>query len=363
MKTILFIFLLSTSTFLFGQKKTAKPDSIQPGKGPADVQLKDINEKKIRLHSDVTGNEPRKSILIDSTKQNRYGDILHDDSVLNKRYPFWIPAVEVFGINAFVWSANKYFFRSDFAQISIRTWKDNIQKGWEWDNDTFGVNFVGHPYSGTLSFNAGRSNGYTYFQSFGFSAAGSLMWEYFGENTRPSYNDIIYTPVNGALLGEMLYRLSSNILDDRTHGLERVSREVVAGLVDPIRGLNRLMQGKSFRRTTKEVYQKEPLNISLYGGLHYVNDGNTPSKMLNFQFDYGNPFEKRRRKPFDFFRFRADLNFGTGRKTLDNVTGYGILFGKNSQMGKLAILAGGFQYYDYWDNKTFELGTIGFGGG
>jgi hypothetical protein len=26
-------------------------------------------------------------------------------------------------------------------------------------------------------------------------------------------------------------------------------------------------------------------------------------------------------------------------------------------------LYGAFQYYDYWDNKTFELGAIGFGGG
>jgi hypothetical protein len=362
-KTVLiFVFLLSIQPLLFGQKP-AKPDSIQPGKGSADKQIKDIKEKKIRLHSDVTGNEPKKSRLIDSTKQNRYGDILNDDSLLNKRYPVWIPMLQVFGINAFVWSVNKYVLHSDFANVNTGTWNYNIQKGWEWDNDRFGVNFVGHPYSGTLSFNAGRSNGYNYFQSFGFSVAGSLMWEYFGENTRPSYNDIIYTPVNGALLGEMLYRLSSNILDDRTHGWQRASREVAAGLINPVRGLNRLMQGKSFRVTNKEVYQKEPLNISLYGGLHNVNDGNAPSKMLNFQFDYGNPFEKRTRKPFDFFRFRADLNFGVGRKVLDNVTGYGILFGKNSQMGKLAILAGGFQYYDYWDNKTFELGTIGFGGG
>jgi hypothetical protein len=32
-------------------------------------------------------------------------------------------------------------------------------------------------------------------------------------------------------------------------------------------------------------------------------------------------------------------------------------------LGNLALLIGGFQYYDYWDNKTFELGAIGLGGG
>ena len=63
----------------------------------------------------------------------------------------------------------------------------------------------------------------------------------------------------------------------------------------------------------------------------------------------------------DLFKLRVDLNFGVGRKYLDNILGYGILFGGNSQLGKLATLVGGFQYYDYWDNKKFELGTIGFG--
>ena len=43
--------------------------------------------------------------------------------------------------------------------------------------------------------------------------------------------------------------------------------------------------------------------------------------------------------------------------------GYGILAGKNYQAGKMAVLLGAYQYYDFWDIKKFELGTIGFGGG
>src|SRR5260221_3347251 len=357
------VFLFLSSSFLYAQKPV-KADTIVAGKGNKDKQLKQIKENKVDLHSDSTGgNQPKKSALIDTTLQNKYGDLLNDDPEYNKRYPIWMPAVEVLGVTAFTWSVDRYLLNADYARIGSSTWKNNLQKGWEWDTDRFGINFVGHPYSGTLSFNAGRSTGYTYFQSFGFSTAGSLMWEYFGENTRPSYNDIINTPVSGAFLGEILYRLSSNLLDDRTRGLERVSRELAAGLINPVRGFNRILQGKSFRRTNREVYQKEPLNISLYAGVHNINNGKSPSssEMLNIQLDYGNPFEKRSRKPFDFFKLRADLNFGVGRKILDNVTGYGILFGKNMQLGKLAVLAGGFQYYDYWDTKPFELGTIGVG--
>jgi hypothetical protein len=369
MKTVsILAFLLIFSQFVYAQQPV-KTDTIKPGKGNTEKQLKDIKERKILFHSDSKGNQPKKSTLIDSTIQNKYGDLLKDDPEYNKKYPLWIPAAEVIGALVLTWSIDRYIIKGDYAYIGLSTWKSNINEGWEWDKDRFGVNFIGHPYSGTLSFNAGRSNGYNYFQSFGLAVGGSLMWEYFGENTRPSYNDIINTPINGAFLGEILYRLSSNILDDRTRGAERVFREIAAGLVDPVRGFNRLLQGKTFTKTNKEVYQKEPLNISLFAGIHRINDSQgffgpgTSSFMLNTQFDYGNPFEVRARNPYDFFKLRIDLDFGVGRKIIDNITGYGILFGENFKLGKMAILAGGFQYYDYWDSKSFELGTIGFGGG
>lgn len=371
--TALFLFSVS---FLYSQEPKkdttikAKADTINRTQGHDDKQLKDIKGRKVELHSDSAGNEPKKSALVDTTVQNKYGDLLEDDTAYNKRYHFWIPAAEVVGTLALTVALDRFVLNADYARIGPATWKYNLEKEWEWDSDRFGVNFIGHPYSGTLTFNAGRANGYNFYHSFGFAVAGSLLWEYFGENTRPSYNDIIYTPVNGAFLGEILYRLSSNILDDRTRGAERVFRELAATVVDPMRGFNRLIQGKMFRHTSKEVYEKEPLNVSLYGGLRIINTTSndvfghgTYSAIFNAQFDYGNPFELRTRKPFDFFKLRADINLGVGRKYLDNILGYGILAGKNYQVGKMALLLGAFQYYDYWDNKKFELGTIGFGGG
>ena len=365
---ILFFLLLSSSA-IFAQQ-TVKADTVKPGKGNAKKQVEEIKDRKIKLHSDSKGNEPKKSALVDTTIQNKYGDLLDDDPEYNKKYPLWKPALGVVGALALTWSFDRYVLNSDFARIGINSWKYNLKYGWEWDNDRFGINFVGHPYSGALSFNAARSSGYNYYESFGFAVGGSLLWEYFGENTRPSYNDIINTPVSGAFLGEIMYRLSSNILDDRTKGTERVFREIAAALIDPKRGFNRLLQGKSFRISKKEVYEKNPINVSLSAGLHIdnytTNNGSgkgTNSLLINTQFDYGNPFEVRTRKPFDFFKLRADLNFGVGRKFVDHITGYGILFGSNKQLGELAILIGGFQYYDYMDNREFELGTIGLGGG
>lgn len=371
---ILFVFLLLPSLFLNAQVQQvqAKPDMIVTGNGNREKQLEKIKDKKVKLHSDsaIAGNEPRESSLIDTTLQNKYGDLLDDDLEYNKKYSIMKAATAASGGLLFTWLFDRFVLKADYAHIGIDTWKYNLKYGWEWDNDKFGINFVGHPYSGALSFSAARSRGFNYFAALGFATGGSLMWEYFGENTRPSYNDVINTPISGAFLGEVLYRLSSNVLDDRTRGRERVFREIAAGIIDPMRGLNRLMEGKSFRITNKEVYEKEPLNVSLFTGVHRINDKNngpfgngSSSLIFNAQFDYGNPFEIRKRKPFDFFRLRADINFGLGNKFLDNITGYGILFGKNFQVGKMALLAGGFQYYDYWNNSTFELGTIGLGAG
>ena len=295
-----------------------------------------------------------------------YDDLLNDDPKYNLKYKWYIPAYRVVLTNVASWAVTRYVYNFEWARISPATWKYNLKHGFEWDSDRFGTNFIGHPHTGNLYYNVARSNGYNYFQSVPFAIGGSLMWEYFGENTRPSINDIINTPVSGAFLGEIFYRISSNILDDHTRGRERVLREIFAGLIDPPRALNRLTQGKMSRHTPGEVYQKEPLNATFDLGAIRINNTNTAGKDVTnaaatLQLDYGNPFEARSRKPFDLFRLRVELNYGTNTRLLGNVNGYGILFGKNYKPDRL--LAGIFQHFDYWNNSLFQIGAIGFGGG
>ncbi len=366
--------MLLSSPFLYAQS-SVKSDTIKPNKGNVDKQLEKINERKEKLH-DTTGNEPAKSKTIDTKIENRYGDLLRDDPEYNKRYSLWIPAVDIIGLNFLLNVTDRYILKLDFSNTNFTTWKRTLSagwpwgKGWEWDKDRFGNNFFSHPYFGAMYFNAARSNGYNFYSSFAFAVGGAYMWKMFGENGTPEREDLINTSISGACFGEILYRLSSNILDDRTRGSDRVFREIAAGIIDPVRGFNRLLQGKTFRTTNKEVYEKEPLNVSLFAGMHRIDDvsqgmfgSGTNNLMINAQLDYGNPFEDRSRKPYDFFKLRVDADFGAGRKIVDNILGYGILFGKNFQMGKLANLIGVFQYNDYWDSKLFELATIGFGGG
>jgi len=293
-----------------------------------------------------------------------------DDPEYNKKSPLWAVALSVVSTNVFVWAVDRFVFDYSWSHIGPKSWKNNLKTGWVWDPDVLSTNFFLHPYSGGAFFNSARSNGYSYFESVPFVFLGSLTWEYFAETNLPAYNDLINTTVSGALFGEILYRLTSNILDDRTTGVERFFREFGASILSPGRAFGRLLQGKLTRVTPKEVYQKEPLNITLATGAHWFNKRTnfgtgSLSAIFNIHLDYGNPFEIRPRKPFDFFKLRLDLSYGknVGKKFLDNFVGYGLLFGKTVHSGNLEMLIGAFQHYNYWDSKIFEVSALSFGGG
>jgi hypothetical protein len=336
---------------------------------------KQVFTSGIERYSDLVPIQNR-NILTDTSKSsdkgamkyNMYGDLRNDNPVYNSRSPIGMIVVRVTLANLTTFAIDRYIFNYDFSRIGFNSWKHNIEAGWEWDIDRFAMNYFFHPYSGSMYFNGARANGYSFYESIPFAFLGSLEWEYFFENTRPSYNDIINTPISGIFLGEIFYRLGSNILDDQTSGLERFFREAAVAIVTPTRFFSRLLKGELTRSTSEEIYQKEPLNVTLAAGYHRINEGiaiEEGSNSFNFtmHLDYGNPFEKRSRKPFDFFKIRTDFDFGVGRKLISLITGYGILFGQNIQFGNTEMLVGLFQHMNFFDNKTFELGSIAFGPG
>jgi hypothetical protein len=335
--------------------------NLPGGQASRQIQINEVNR-----YSDLLP-DSNKTSTPDTMKYNMYGDLLNDNPLYNPKSSIAMVALRVTLANVTTFAIDRYVFNYDFSRVGFNSWKHNIQAGWEWDQDRFGMNYFFHPFSGGMYFNAARANGYSFFGSVPFAFLGSLEWEYFGENTRPSYNDFINTPINGTFLGEIFYRIGSNFLDDQTTGFERFCREMFVAIITPTRFFSRLLHGNLTRLTSEEVYQKEPFNLTFQAGYHKVNTGalientGTSSLNLNLTVDYGNPFEKRSRKPFDYFRVRGDLDFGVGRKIIDLATGHGILFGSNVQTGNLEMLIGLFQHMDFFDNRTFELGSIAFG--
>jgi hypothetical protein len=76
------------------------------------------------------------------------------------------------------------------------------------DTNRFDTNMITHPAAGALYYVAARGNRLSVLESFLFAAAASTTWEYVGEfREKASVNDLIVTPVAGAVVGETLTQL------------------------------------------------------------------------------------------------------------------------------------------------------------
>jgi hypothetical protein len=76
------------------------------------------------------------------------------------------------------------------------------------DSDHFNTNTVGHPMGGTAYYQIARGNGFGPGPSFLAAVLASTFWEYAVElPEHPSINDMIMTPVGGAIIGEASYQL------------------------------------------------------------------------------------------------------------------------------------------------------------
>src|SRR5579872_3384143 len=180
-----FVFLISPAGILVAQNPAQ--DTIVPSKGNIEGQLKAIRKRMIEWNKDSAGIEPRKLPGLDTTKYDRYGDLLNDDPEYNRKSPVWRPAAQVVVENTILNIVDRTVFHLHFAQTDLHSWGKNLKagwpwgSGWEWDQDRFGNNFLSHPMMGSFYYSAARTNGYSFWQSFPIVFAGSYMWKIFGE--------------------------------------------------------------------------------------------------------------------------------------------------------------------------------------
>src|SRR6516225_1141834 len=122
MKKFGFIFYLVLQSVI-ALSQVPETDTVSPNKGKPNEQVKEIKKEKIMLHSDAdsNGTEPRKTALIDTTKTNKYADLLRDDPQYNKKYPLWVPATEVVAENAILNVVDRSVMHLEFAQVNPST--------------------------------------------------------------------------------------------------------------------------------------------------------------------------------------------------------------------------------------------------
>ena len=99
------------------------------------------------------------------------------DICIHERKAFWRAGAETVGFNIGLWAFDRYVLKGHYAYISWNTIKENFRHGFEWDDDHLHTNMFDHPYNGSIFFNAGRSNGFNFWQSELFAIGGSAMGE------------------------------------------------------------------------------------------------------------------------------------------------------------------------------------------
>ncbi len=285
------------------------------------------------------------------------------DSVNNTKN-YLIPAVEIIGLNLTVLFYNDYLTKEGWANISIESAKNNLKYGFTWDNDGFAMNQFYHPYHGASYFNSARSNGLSFWESAPYTLGGSLMWEYFMEIERPSYNDLINTTVSGITLGEITYRVSNLIIDESTTGLNRTVRELTAFLINPMHGFNRLIRGRIWKKGSKPIKNVHNINLSLGSNSVFINrnlQNNYFYLLLKFDMTYGKKFNIQKHKnPFDYFRVHSEVSFTEGNNII-GISASGVLWDdKLSVFENDKSIIGFYKEFDLLFNSIYKFSASSF---
>lgn len=138
-------------------------------------------------------------------------------------------------------------------------------EGLRFDNNMFWLNDPGHSLTGSLEYLFARTNGYGALESFLFAFVGSAIWELIVEFKEVvSINDMVFTPLAGAVIGEVLFQLSESF--DR--GDDTVANRVLGAIADAGTG-----------------------NLNSWLGKHKSRRGKIPTDRFGFPTDVWHRFD------------------------------------------------------------------------
>jgi hypothetical protein len=148
---------------------------------------------------------------------------------------------------------------SSYTGPSWENFRDGFIKGPHWDHDAWYWNAVAHPLAGSEIYLRARAQGCSPGGSLLFVAVASTVWEFGIEGwyERPSNEDLIVTPLAGALIGEARFRAKRSLLETDT----RWSR-TLAVAIDPLQSLAEVV-GDTFGQDWREpAFRKSPATAS-----------------------------------------------------------------------------------------------------
>lgn len=164
-----------------------------------------------------------------TTKPPRYSFLRNYDQPFRKkmwRAELLIGSVEATGMVTLILMPKSITkWEDDWAHDAAQNLKRAFTNWPVWDKDDWGINYIGHPVAGAYYYNALRSQNASIGQSFLFSFVQSTFWEYVIEGVaeRPSIQDIISTPVGGAIMGELTHRMTLAMAKNKFNFAEKIA--------------------------------------------------------------------------------------------------------------------------------------------
>ena len=280
---------------------------------------------------------------------------------IESRKSYAIPAFEIVGFDVLLNLANRYS-SGDPYHSNLTSIRHNLHHSWVVDNDPFEINQFGHPYQGSMYHGFARSAGLNFWESLGYTFAGSTFWEIAGETTPPSRNDQVASGIAGSFLGEALFRMASLLLE-RGGDAPDLWREIGATAISPATGFNRLAFGERFRTifpSNDAVYYSR---VAVGAAATTQNEPGASTKVkyseaqLDFSMDYGLPGKPdyTYKRPFDYFAFQATASSANG---FENIMTRGLLVGKDYKAGaNYRGVWGLYGSYDYIAPQVFRTSS------
>ncbi|OJH40264.1 DUF3943 domain-containing protein [Cystobacter ferrugineus] len=283
---------------------------------------------------------------------------------------YLIPSAEILALYGGIVAFNKVVFRDkEWSHVTPGSIRDNLDGPWVIDNDDFAINQIGHPYQGSVYFSAARSSGLSFWESFLYVAAGSLLWEVGGEAEPPSINDQITTTFAGTLFGEVLYRVWNDLIGPEG-GKTSILRHIAAAPLSPVGSFNHYVFKRRARFVDSNLFYRAWIGSSYGGSIRDQTGART--ELLGFgqqlslgvgltqgfpgtsgDIDYG---------PFDHYDLRFELSLP--RTPYVGLFVRGLLLGTDFQPKPWAHgLIGVFGSYDYSTLPLLRVSTSAVGPG
>jgi hypothetical protein len=281
-------------------------------------------------------------------------------------------------VNYTAWQWDYFAEKKEMFYITREIIGDNVSQGFEYDEDSFKTNFFAHPYHGSLYWGAARGAGLSFWESLPFPWIGSLMWEFMGETQAPSPNDFIDTSYGGTVIGEALFRLANEVLDDSVSGSERTWREIGAASLSPMYGLQRVTDARAWR-TGPPPKRKKRVNVRVEGGINRLSAENLegekeyePSLHVGIDIVYGDLLPEGRGniiEPYQFFEAYGAASFVSSKVRGGQLWIQAPMYGWSHIMGDpetafpdnrvFAVT----QFIDFESANLVEFGGLGLGVG